>query len=89
MENRVSAWLSRKRPSPSALRDQRLARFPSHRERAVLERFGATDQLLERVMVEAPEDEYLAARQQRGVRFEAWVLGRRADQGYGTVLDIG
>ena len=69
--------------------DQRLARFGGDGQRPLLDRFGAADQLLERVMVEPAQDQHLAARQQRGVDLEARVLGRRADQGDGAVLDIG
>ena len=69
--------------------DQRVARFRRDGQGAVLDRFGAADQLLECVMVEPPQDQHLAARQKRGVELEARVLGRRADQGDGAVLDIG
>ena len=69
--------------------DQRFARIRRHRQGPVLHRFGAADQLLERLMVEPAQDQHLAARQQRGVDLEARVLGRRADQRDGAVLDIG
>ncbi len=35
------------------------------------------------------QDQHLAARQQCGIEFEAWVLGRGANQRDGAVLDIG
>ena len=40
-------------------------------------------------MVEAAQDQHLAARQQRGVELEARILGGRADERDGAVLDIG
>ena len=39
-------------------------------------------------MVEPAQDQHLAARQERGVEFEARVLGGRADQRDGAVLDV-
>ena len=44
--------------------DQRLARLGGDRQRPVLERLGAADQLVQRVMVEPAQDQHLAARQQ-------------------------
>ena len=69
--------------------DQRLARFGGDRKRALLDRLGAADQFLQRLMVEPAQDQYLAARQQRGVELEARILGGRADQRHRPVLDIG
>ncbi len=40
-------------------------------------------------MIEPAQDQHLAARQQGGIDLEARVLGRRADQGHGAVLDKG
>jgi hypothetical protein len=39
-------------------------------------------------MIESPQDQHLAARQERGVDFEARVLGRRTNQRDGAILDI-
>ena len=50
--------------------------------------FGAADQLGQRVVVQPPEDQHLAAREERGIQFEARVLGRRADERDRAVLDI-
>ena len=40
-------------------------------------------------MVEAPEDQHLAAGEERGVQLEARVLGRRPDERHRAVLDVG
>ena len=40
-------------------------------------------------MVEPPQDQHLAARQERGVDLEARIFGRRSDQRDGAVLDVG
>ena len=69
--------------------DQRVARLLGDRKGTAFDRLGALDQLVERVVIEPAEDQHLAARQQRGVELEARVLGRRADQRDGAVLDIG
>ena len=52
-------------------------------------RLGAGEQRFERRVVEPPQDEDLRPRQQRPVQLEGRVLGRRADQDHGAVLDIG
>jgi len=43
--------------------NQRLARFGGHRQGSILERLGAADQLIERIMIEPAQDQDLAARQ--------------------------
>ena len=54
------------------------------------ERFlGPREQRRQGIVVEAAQDEHLAARQERGVQLEGRVLGGGADQGYRPILDIG
>ena len=53
------------------------------------ERLGPVEQLAERGGVEPVEDQHLRAAEQRGVEFEAGVLGRRADQRDRAALDEG
>ena len=89
IENKVSAWLRRKRPSPSALAisaSRASAVTGSGRPSTASARSTSSPK---RLVVEAAEDQHLAARQQGGVELEAGVLGRRADQGHRAVLDIG
>ena len=69
--------------------DQRFASFGRDGKGALLDRFRAAHQLLERLMIEPPQDQHLAAREKRGIDLEARVLGGRANQGDGAVLDIG
>ncbi len=69
--------------------DQRLARLARDRQRPAFEGFGAAHELVERFMVEPAQDQHLATRQERGVQFEARILGGRTDQRYRAVLDIG
>jgi len=40
-------------------------------------------------MIETAQDQHLAARQERGVEFEARILRGRADQRDGAVFDVG
>src|SRR5438045_6128608 len=53
--------------------DQRVACLRSEGEVPLLEHLGTADQLLECSMVEATQDQHLAARQQSGVDLEARV----------------
>ena len=84
----VSTWFSRKRPSPSALAISASRASWRTGSGSFLDRLGAAYQLLERVVVEPPQDQYLAAREQGRIDLEARVLGRRADERDGAVLDI-
>ena len=68
--------------------DQRLARFMGQRQRAVEQRLAAAHQFLQRLMVEAAQDQHLAARQQSRVELEARVLGGGADERDRAVLDV-
>jgi hypothetical protein len=71
--------LSRKRPSPSALATS------ASRASGV----SAVEQHAQRPCVEPVQDQHLRAGEECRVQLEARVLGRRADQSDGAVLDIG
>src|SRR5690606_32543224 len=49
-------------------------------------RFGSLGECREIVGRERFEPQYLAARQQRGIELETWVLGRGPDQHHGAVF---
>ena len=70
-------------------RDKRGAGVGGEGQRAVFYSFGAGQEFVEGGGVEAVEDEDLGAAEQRGVQFEARVLGRGTDQSDRAVLDKG
>src|SRR5579864_5329328 len=61
-------------PVTVCARDQRLSSFSLDGQWPALQRLGPTDELLERVMVEASQDQDLAAREQRGIDLEARIF---------------
>jgi len=70
-------------------RDQRLPGLVGQRQWLTEERFGAAREGAERGVVEALQDEDLAAGQQGADEFEAGVLRGRADEDDGAVFDVG
>lgn len=56
---------------------------------AFLDSLGPIEQARQRGGIEPVEDQHLGAAEHRGVELEARILGGRADQGDGAVLDIG
>jgi hypothetical protein len=69
--------------------DQRVAGFGREGQGALLQLLAAVEQLAQRLVVEAVEDQHLGAAEHCGVELERGILGRRADQGDRAVLDIG
>ncbi len=69
--------------------NQSVARIPGQRDWPADLFLRPLDEGVERVFVEASQDQHLAARQERGIQLEAGVLGRRPDKGNGAVLDEG
>src|SRR4029077_15494621 len=69
--------------------DERFARVGRDWKGSLLERLGAVNQFLERIVVETAKDEHLAARQEGSVDLETGVLGGRSDERHRSVFDIG
>src|ERR1700749_1443389 len=76
--------------SPVAIgaRDECLSSFGFDWKRTAFQCFCPADELLERVMIEASQDQDLAAREKSGVDLEAGVFSRRTDESDGPILDI-
>ena len=70
-------------------REHRCPPLGVDRQLAAERRLDAVEQRAERRLVEAPQHQHLAARQQRGVQLERRVLGGGADQRHRAVLDVG
>src|SRR5699024_8128893 len=70
-------------------RHHRLPSLIVDRKRSPHGLFGTFDERGQRLLVEASEDEHLAAGEEYGVAIEAEVLRRRADEHHCAVLHIG
>ena len=74
---------------PVSHRDQRLARIVIKRQPAAEQLLRPGGELAEGRVVEALQDEHLAAGQQRTVEFETRVLGGGPDEHDGAILHMG
>jgi len=69
--------------------NERGARIVIQRQGFGFRLFGARQQFCDSVFVERAKRHHAGAREQRGVEFERWILGRGADQGDGSVFHHG